>query len=107
MKPVASVKRDGAWKNIDSTLLVPGDLVKLKAGGNNSTPTFIAAVLIDLHRVDIMYIVIYNVYKCITAAVPADCFVNPDEQEIEVDQAAMTGESLPVRKNGNDQYDIV
>jgi H+-transporting ATPase len=60
LKPVATVKRDGAWQNIDSALLVPGDLVKLAAG----------------------------------SAVPADCTIN--EGHIDVDEAALTGESLPV-----------
>lgn len=60
LKPTATVKRDGAWKNTDAALLVPGDLVLLASG----------------------------------SAVPADCRVN--EGEIEVDEAALTGESLPV-----------
>jgi H+-transporting ATPase len=61
LKPLATVKRDGMWKNIDASMVVPGDLVKLAAG----------------------------------SAVPADCYVN--EGEIEVDQCALTGESLPVK----------
>ena len=32
LKPTATVKRDGAWKTMDAALLVPGDLVLLKAG---------------------------------------------------------------------------
>lgn len=62
LKPVATVKRDGKFKNIDASLLVPGDLVLLASG----------------------------------SAVPADCRIN--EGEIEVDEAALTGESLPVQK---------
>jgi H+-transporting ATPase len=74
LKPVATVKRDGAWKNIDAALVVPGDLVLLATG----------------------------------SAIPADCRVNPKEAirgpssvvpsaaTIDVDQAALTGESLPV-----------
>ena len=61
LKPLATVKRDGKWQNMDAGALVPGDLVMLGAG----------------------------------SAVPADCYVN--EGEIEVDQSAMTGESLPVK----------
>jgi len=61
LKPLATVKRDGKWLNMDAGEVVPGDLVKLAAG----------------------------------SAVPADCYVN--EGEIEVDQSAMTGESLPVK----------
>jgi H+-transporting ATPase len=60
LKPLATVKRDGNWKNINAKELVPGDLVLLAAG----------------------------------SSIPADCFVN--EGSIEVDQSALTGESLPV-----------
>lgn len=60
LKPLATVKRDGKWVNIDAATVVPGDLALLAAG----------------------------------SAVPADCFVN--EGTIEVDQSALTGESLPV-----------
>ena len=60
LKPTATVKRDGTWRNIDAALVVPGDLVLLACG----------------------------------SAIPADCRIN--EKEIEVDQAALTGESLPV-----------
>jgi H+-transporting ATPase len=60
LKPVATCKRDGKWKNMDGAEIVPGDLVLLAAG----------------------------------SAVPADCRLN--EGQIEVDQAALTGESLPV-----------
>jgi H+-transporting ATPase len=60
LKPLATVKRDGSWRNIDAALVVPGDLVLLAAG----------------------------------SAVPADCIVN--DGVIEVDQSALTGESLPV-----------
>lgn len=60
LKPIATAKRDGVWQQIDATLLVPGDLVKLAAG----------------------------------SAVPADCSIN--EGIIDVDEAALTGESLPV-----------
>jgi H+-transporting ATPase len=66
LKPLATVKRDGRWQNVDATRLVPGDLVKLAAG----------------------------------SAVPADCYVN--EGEIEVDQSATTGESLPVKLHHGD-----
>jgi len=60
LKPLATVKRDGKWSNIDAAEVVPGDLVLLAAG----------------------------------SAIPADCLVN--EGTIDVDQAALTGESLPV-----------
>ncbi len=60
LKPEAVVKRDGTWRSMDASLLVPGDLVLLSTG----------------------------------SAVPADCRIN--EGTIEVDQAALTGESLPI-----------
>jgi H+-transporting ATPase len=55
------VKRDDEWQRLDASLLVPGDLVTLGAGG----------------------------------AVPADCIVNGGR--VQVDQAALTGESQPVK----------
>merc|ERR1712054_316601 len=73
LKPKATVKRDGKWQVIDGTTVVPGDMVLLASG----------------------------------SAMPADCRVNtqdekraktpdPAIQQIDVDQAALTGESLPV-----------
>lgn len=69
LKPVATVKRNGGWTNIDATFVVPGDLVLLATG----------------------------------SSVPADCRINPHPPgsvaappTIDVDQAALTGESLPV-----------
>ena len=32
LKPMATVKRNGEWANIDATLLVPGELVLLASG---------------------------------------------------------------------------
>lgn len=60
LRPEATVKRDGKWKSMDASLLVPGDLVLLATG----------------------------------SSVPADCRINAGS--IEVDQSALTGESLPV-----------
>jgi len=60
LKPVATAKRDGQWKNLDAKELVPGDMVLLGAG----------------------------------SAIPADCLIN--DGRLEVDQSALTGESLPV-----------
>jgi len=62
LKPEATVKRDGKWRSIDASNVVPGDLVLLATG----------------------------------SAVPADCRIN--EGHIEVDQAAITGETMPVAK---------
>lgn len=60
LKPEAVVKRDGSWRSMDASLLVPGDLVLLSTG----------------------------------SAVPADCRIN--EGTVDIDQAALTGESLPI-----------
>jgi H+-transporting ATPase len=81
LKPVATVKRDGKFQNIDAAEVVPGDLVLLACG----------------------------------SAVPADCRVNPhppasgeaavaarNPPSIDVDQAALTGESLPVTMHAGD-----
>jgi len=73
LKPKATVKRDGKWQVIDGTTVVPGDMVLLASG----------------------------------SAMPADCRVNIRDEErakqpdlvvaqIDVDQSALTGESLPV-----------
>jgi H+-transporting ATPase len=64
----ARVKRDGAWTSVPARELVPGDLVRIRAG-------------------DI---------------VPADVeFVDGDP--VEVDQSALTGESLPVQREAGQQ----
>ncbi len=66
LKPIATVKRNGKWDNIEAGLVVPGDLVLLATG----------------------------------SAIPADCRIN--EGQIDVDQAQLTGESLPVTMYKND-----
>jgi H+-transporting ATPase len=60
LKPEATVKRDGEWKHIDASMLVPGDLVLLATG----------------------------------SAIPADCRIN--NGTIDIDQSALTGESMAV-----------
>jgi H+-transporting ATPase len=73
LKPKATVKRDGKWQVINGTTVVPGDMALLASG----------------------------------SAMPADCRVNTRDAQrakqpdlaiaqIDVDQAALTGESLPV-----------
>jgi len=68
LAPKARVKRDGAWKEIDSADLVPGDLVAFKHG-------------------DIC---------------PADCRL-VESVDVSMDQAALTGESLPQGKKLGDE----
>jgi H+-transporting ATPase len=67
LKPRATVFRDGQWQEIDAAIVVPGDKVKLASG----------------------------------SAIPADSTVNDEPgayvvPQIDVDEAALTGESLPV-----------
>ena len=66
LRPVAVVKRDGMWQNIDAACIVPGDLVLLAAGSK----------------------------------VPADCYLNM--AEIEVDQSFLTGQYQSVRVHRGD-----
>lgn len=66
LRPSATVKRDGEWKNMDASQIVPGDLILLAQG----------------------------------SAIPADARLNSGE--IEVDQAALTGESIPVKMKAGD-----
>jgi H+-transporting ATPase len=68
LAPKAKVKRDGAWSEIESSGLVPGDMISFKIG-------------------DI---------------VPADCRLT-EAINVSIDQAALTGESLPQSKKTSDQ----
>ncbi|KZT24844.1 plasma-membrane proton-e [Neolentinus lepideus HHB14362 ss-1] len=68
LAPKAKVKRDGSWREIESSELVPGDMVSFKIG-------------------DI---------------VPADCRLT-EAINVSIDQAALTGESLPQSKKLGDQ----
>ncbi|PPQ70859.1 hypothetical protein CVT26_014082 [Gymnopilus dilepis] len=68
LAPRAKVKRDGEWKEIESSNLVPGDIISFKIGD----------------------------------VVPADCRLT-EAINVSIDQAALTGESLPVNKKLSDQ----
>lgn len=68
LAPRAKVKRSGAWREIESSDLVPGDMISFKIG-------------------DI---------------VPADCRLT-ESINVSIDQAALTGESLPQSKKLGDQ----
>ncbi|VDC04710.1 unnamed protein product [Peniophora sp. CBMAI 1063] len=68
LAPKAKVRRDGTWSEIESSILVPGDMISFKIG-------------------DI---------------VPADCRLT-EAINVSIDQAALTGESLPVGKKDGDQ----
>lgn len=68
LAPKAKVRRGGNWIEVDSAVLVPGDMIAFKIG-------------------DI---------------VPADCRLT-EAINVSIDQAALTGESLPVSKKETDQ----
>ena len=68
LAPKAKVKRAGQWSEIESAILVPGDMISFKIG-------------------DI---------------VPADCRLT-EAINVSIDQAALTGESLPQSKKAGDQ----
>ena len=68
LAPKAKAKRDGVWAEIESSELVPGDLVAFKHGD----------------------------------VCPADCRL-VEAIDVSMDQAALTGESLPVGKKEGDE----
>jgi H+-transporting ATPase len=68
LAPKAKVRRGGTWSEIESSTLVPGDMISFKIG-------------------DI---------------VPADCRLT-EAINVSIDQAALTGESLPQSKKTGDQ----
>jgi len=68
LAPKAKVKRNGTWQELESSVLVPGDMISFKIG-------------------DI---------------VPADCRLT-EAINVSIDQAALTGESLPSSKKNGDQ----
>ncbi|KIK02428.1 hypothetical protein K443DRAFT_521517 [Laccaria amethystina LaAM-08-1] len=68
LAPKAKVKRAGQWSEVESSILVPGDMISFKIG-------------------DI---------------VPADCRLT-EAINVSIDQAALTGESLPQAKKAGDQ----
>ncbi|CAF0930578.1 unnamed protein product [Adineta ricciae] len=67
--PEAKAKRDGEWKVIEASMLVPGDIISLKLGD----------------------------------VVPADARVIAVHGQLLMNQAALTGESLPVKKEIGDE----
>ena len=68
LAPKAKVRRDAKWAEIESSDLVPGDMISFKIGD----------------------------------VVPADCRLT-EAINVSIDQAALTGESLPVAKKTGDQ----
>ncbi len=68
--PLAKVKRNGIFYQIESRLLVPGDIIEIDAGD----------------------------------FIPADCFVL-SQSNLNVDESALTGESVSVNKNADDIED--
>lgn len=68
LAPKARVKRNDKWQEIESSNLVPGDMIAFKIGD----------------------------------VVPADCRLT-ESVNVSIDQAALTGESLPTSKKAGDQ----
>ncbi|KAF8953215.1 plasma-membrane proton-e [Flammula alnicola] len=68
LAPKAKVRRNGQWLEIESAILVPGDMISFKIGD----------------------------------VVPADCRLT-EAINVSIDQAALTGESLPQSKKLGDQ----
>ncbi|KAG5186014.1 H+-exporting ATPase golden alga [Tribonema minus] len=88
LKPQSHCKRDGQWCTLEASKLVPGDLVLL--GSGSAVPADCILVPGDL------------VLLGFGSAVSADCIARINDGQIDVDQAALTGESLPVTMGKHD-----
>jgi H+-transporting ATPase len=89
LAPKAKARRNGQWSEIDSADLVPGDIVAFKVSDYRTSFT----VLLD------------SLWSCSTKigdVVPGDCRLY-DAVNVSIDQAALTGESLPISKSVGDQ----
>ncbi|KAI8381336.1 uncharacterized protein BYT42DRAFT_566168 [Radiomyces spectabilis] len=69
LAPECKVKRDGEWKTMEASELVPGDVISIKLGD----------------------------------VIPADGRLITAHGQVSIDQAALTGESLPVGKEAGDE----
>ncbi|KAJ2957487.1 hypothetical protein NQZ79_g6789 [Umbelopsis isabellina] len=69
LAPEAKVKRNGEWKTVEASELVPGDVISVKLGD----------------------------------VIPADARLIAAHGQVSIDQAALTGESLPVTKEAGDE----
>ncbi|EIE87190.1 hypothetical protein G6F46_002924 [Rhizopus delemar] len=69
LAPECKVRRDGEWKTLEASELVPGDIINVKLGD----------------------------------VVPADGRLLQAHGDVSIDQAALTGESLPVGKEAGDE----
>ncbi|KAI8069618.1 hypothetical protein BC940DRAFT_236689 [Gongronella butleri] len=69
LAPECKVKRDNAWKTMEASELVPGDVISIKLGD----------------------------------VIPADGRLVSAHGDVSIDQAALTGESLPVGKDAGDE----
>ena len=94
LKPTATCKRNGKWAVVDATLLVPGDLVLLAAGSGKIIFIEVQCMVSRLNYPTFINNFAFSPPSNHIIAIPADCRVN--NSEIDVDQAALTGESLPV-----------
>ncbi|RCI02493.1 plasma membrane H+-ATPase [Rhizopus stolonifer] len=69
LAPECKVRRDGEWKTLEASELVPGDIISIKLGD----------------------------------VIPADGRLLKAHGDVSIDQAALTGESLPVGKEEGDE----
>jgi H+-transporting ATPase len=84
LKPKATVKRDGRWQEVNATIVVPGDCVLLASG--SAVPADCIGIFYSDHTPCCTYLLfLISVYRQLV-----------NHGDIDVDQAALTGESLPV-----------
>ena len=76
LAPRARVRRGGAWTELESKELVPGDIVAFKYG----------------------QIIVRRPSLATLISQPADCRLY-EAVNVSIDQASLTGESLPVSKS--------
>lgn len=91
LAPKAKVRRNGQWSEIDSADLVPGDIVAFKVSGYAS-----------FQAIRLLILTHFSLLLQIGDVVPADCRLY-DAVNVSIDQAALTGESLPISKSVGDQ----
>ena len=86
LAPEAKAKRNGGWKNIEAAELVPGDIVSVKLGDIIPADGRLIGKEKKLSRFSLVH------FHCLAA-----------HGGVSIDQAALTGESLPVTKSVGDE----